>query len=159
MGGQPGRAGGFRADKGGQSMTYAWMETVPTATVFSVAWVINAPWAHPLWSQYLVMLYDLTSPHSDGPPTLHLPDATHEFIVHALDPEFPVPKDAQLASTELRTLMPPNYGYQFKAASNEAAQERVQMIVDGIVAGHLSPDTDFRSLWNKLLPDAFPLVR
>jgi hypothetical protein len=139
-------------------MTYAWMETVPTATVFSVAWLIEAPWAHPLWNQYLVMLYDLTSEHPDGPPKLYLPDATHEFAVHALDPDFPVAKDAPLASSELRTLMPPNYCYQFKAESDEAAQARVQMIVDGIVAQHLSPDTDFRSLWNKLLADAYPLV-
>lgn len=140
-------------------MTYAWREIDPTSDVFGVTWIINAPWAHPIWHQYWIALYDLTTPHPGGAPTLYLPDATHEFIVYALDPEHPIAKDTPIHEAKCVKLKPPNYGYQFKAESNDAALARVQMIVDGIVADRLSPDTDFRSLWDKLLADCYPLVR
>ncbi|MGO8241268.1 hypothetical protein ACC806_34590 [Rhizobium ruizarguesonis] len=137
---------------------YAWKERYPHSEVFSVSWVIDAPWAHPMWSQYLVTLYDLTTPHKDGIPTLHLKDATHEFLVHALDLRHQVPRDVPPSKVRIVMLQPANYGYQFKADSDEAAEARIQELVSGIVAGKLSPDTDFRSLWNKLLPDMYPLV-
>ncbi|MDX0452841.1 hypothetical protein GOC72_05135 [Sinorhizobium medicae] len=28
----------------------------------SAAWIIDAPWAHLVWSRYLLALYDLTTP-------------------------------------------------------------------------------------------------
>jgi hypothetical protein len=139
-------------------MTHAWKERYPESEVFSVSWIIDAPWAHPLWSQYIVLLYDLTTPHKDGPPTLHLKDVTHEFLVHALDPAHKVPRNTPPSRAKLAMLQPPNYGYQFAAASNEEAEERIQELVNGIVGEKISPDTDFRSLWNKLLPDMYPLV-
>lgn len=141
-------------------MTYAWREIIPTQTgVFSAAWIIDAPWAHPVWSQYLLALYDLTTPAPEaGTVVFYMPGATHEFVLHALDPEQLIPKDAPIQGSGYRPLIPPNYGYQFKADSDEAALARVQELVDGIVAQKLSPDTDFRSLWNKLLADAYPLV-
>ncbi|MQX77904.1 hypothetical protein [Sinorhizobium medicae] len=44
-------------------MTYAWREIIPTQTgVFRAAWIIDAPWAHLVWSRYLLALYDLTTP-------------------------------------------------------------------------------------------------
>ncbi|QIG66770.1 hypothetical protein EVB27_100 [Rhizobium phage RHph_TM16] len=139
-------------------MTYAWKDTHPrSAEVFNVAWVIDAPWAHPIWSQYVLWLYDLTSDF-EKPPTIHLPGATHEFMLFALDPEHPVPRDQPPSETKFKPLTPANYGYQFVADSNQAAEERIQELVDGIVAKKLSPDTDFRSLWDKLLPDMHSLV-
>lgn len=39
-------------------MTYARREIIPTQTgVFSAAWIIEAPWAHLVWSRYLRVLY------------------------------------------------------------------------------------------------------
>lgn len=128
--------------------------------VFAMTWIIQAPWAHPHWHQYLISLYDLTTPYEKGGPVkLYLPNATHEFILWALHPKNPFSVGSKLTdNTPFVTMEPPNYGYQFQASSNEAAVARVQEIVDGIVDQKLSPDTDFRSLWNKLLPDAYPLV-
>lgn len=140
-------------------MTYAWRERCHTRKAFSVGWVIDAPWGHPIWSQYLVALYDLTTPDEEaGPVKFYLDGATHEFLVFALSPDYPVPRDAPISTTRFVPLHPANYGYQFKADSDDAALARVQEIVDSIVAKKLSPDTDFRSLWNKLLPDCFPMV-
>lgn len=142
-------------------MTYAWREVGQSGEgkVFNAAWIIDAPWAHPVWKQYLVQLYDLTTPHDSGPVAVHLPGATHEFMIHALNPDYPIEKDAPIGSQQFRPLHPANYGYQIKAESDDAALNRVQELVDGIVAEKLSPDTDFRSLWDMLLADCRPLVR
>ncbi|MDX0116737.1 hypothetical protein [Sinorhizobium meliloti] len=44
-------------------MTYARREIIPTQTgVFSAAWIIEAPWAHLVWSRYAPALNDLTTP-------------------------------------------------------------------------------------------------
>lgn len=142
-----------------EATAYAWREIHPTSAVFSVAWIIDCPWAHPLWNQYWLALYDLTSPHPDCPPTFYLPDATHEFVLFALSPDHPVAKDTPIGDAKVVRLIPPNLGYQFKADSNETALARVQGLVDQIVAGRLSPDTDFRRQWDRRLPDAHSLTR
>lgn len=140
-------------------MTYAWKINHPANPIFSATWFINAPWAHPLWQQYLLALYDLTTP-TTKPPTLHLRDATHEFMLYALDPEHPIAKDAIVPPEQVYKLSPPNFAYQFKAKSNAEAEERIQAVVDGIVARQISPDTDARSFWNNgLFPDAYALVK
>lgn len=140
-------------------MTYAWRIDHPESAVFAVSWIIDAPWAHPVWNQYALCLYDLTTPlDRAGPVEFYLEGATHEFILVALDPKHHVPRDTT-PGKPLRRLDPPNYGYQFIAESDAAAAARVQECVDGIAAGKLSPDTDFRSLWNKLWADAYPMVR
>ncbi|RVQ23032.1 hypothetical protein [Sinorhizobium meliloti] len=81
-------------------MSYAWREIIPTQTgVFSAAWIIDAPWAHPVWSQYLLALYDLTTPAPEVGTVVFMPGATHEFVLHALDPERLILKDAPIHGT------------------------------------------------------------
>ena len=138
--------------------TYAWKNPHPENPVFNCVWVIDAPWAHPLWSQYVVLLYDLTTVQDGAQmPKVVLEGATHEFMVFAVDPSHKIEKDADawdLGRTgQLRLLQPANYGYQFIAESNDAATARIQAIVDQIIGESLSPDTDFRSWWDKILPD------
>lgn len=141
---------------------YAWRHENPhnKEVIFNYAWIIDAPWAHPVWNQYALFLCDLTSeePGVDK-GTIHTPGHTHEFLLYALDPAYPIVRDTPIPEVKFAPLNPPNYGYQFKADSNEAALARVQELVDGIVTLKLNPDTDYRSLWNKLLPDMYPLVK
>jgi len=140
-------------------MTWATRFDHPGMVPWGVSWIISAPWAHPVWPQFGLYLYDLTSAHKDGPPTIHLPGATHEFLLYALDPAKPIPRNAESAAGAGR-LTPANYGYQFKAESNEAAQDRLQRVVDQIMVKNLSPDTDWRAHWDEFVfPDAYPLVR
>lgn len=126
---------------------------------FNACWVINAPWAHPLWPQYALCLYDLTTDlGEDNAPVVHQAGATHEFMLFALDPDAPQKRGERPA--KLQRLEPANLGFQFKADSDQVAVERLQGVVDRIVAGKVSPDTDFRSMWNEyLFSDAYPLHR
>lgn len=128
------------------------------ARPWGCTWVINAPWAHPFWSQYLLMLYDLTSP-TEKPPVIHMEGATHEFLLFAVDPDHPLMPHRAPSEQTIRTLEPPNMGYQFRAADNDAARVRIGHLVEMVKARVLSPDTDFRSKWNNLMSDAHPMVR
>ena len=120
-------------------------------TVFNRTWVLKAPWAHPLWHTYVALLYDLTTP-TDRPPVLYREGMTHEIMIYALDPEKP-------ATWPFSLLSPANHGYQFKAASNEAASVRITSLLSDIVALKLSPDTDFRSTWDAYFLDGVSLVK
>lgn len=120
--------------------------------VFNRIWLLTAAWAHPLWHSYAFLLYDLTSPSPDGAaPSVYLDGATHELMVFALDPDHP-------AETPFRMLQPANHGYQFKAESNEAAETRVVALLDEIEATTLSPDTDFRAMWDVRFADGVSLL-
>jgi len=120
--------------------------------------LITAPWAHPAWSQYILALYDLT--YDVGhPPKIYLEGATHEFLLYAVDPKYPLSHDKSPVEQQPHYLHPANHGYQFKAVSNGAARARMQLIVDDIDNTTLSPDTDFRQLWDRRFADAHSLKR
>lgn len=112
--------------------------------------LFRCPWAHPLWSDYALLVYDLTSPAKDlAAPSKRDPSATHEFMLYALDPERPVDFAAPITAGSYSPLQPANYGYQFHAHSNSAAWARVKGLVDDCLSGMLSPDTDWRSAWTR----------
>lgn len=141
--------------------TTVWREIVPANPpkhAWAAIWGIIAPWAHPLWSDYAMTLFDLTTP-LERPATLHLPDATHEVVLYALNPDHRLKPDVPMTRQRYGYLHPANYGYQFRAGSNDVALARVQAVVDEIAAGRLSPDTDWRSRWDAMWQDACPLVR
>lgn len=126
---------------------------------FGVTWLITAALAHPVWSQYALLLYDLTTP-AEPTPQVYLDGATHEVLLFALDPAHPaVSAKALIEERQFRTLDPPNHGYQFTAKDDVAAVSRLQLIVDEIEARRLSPDTDFRAAWDSFFRDAHSLRR
>lgn len=129
-------------------------------SAWGVTWVIQAPWAHPAWSQYVLALFDLTS-DTGNPPILYMPGATHEFQLYALDPNYPVSEadrpSAMIEQDRMRLLSPASHGYQFRAATNYHAADRIQAVVDMIVRHELSPDTDWRMNWDVLFRDGFNL--
>lgn len=111
------------------------------------AWVIHAPWAHPVWHSYILLLLHLRPVAGFPPAVVHQPGATHEFHLYALDPDEPtgpvVAGDAKPA-----ILTPGNFGAQLIAESDAAAVEKIEAEAIGPIVRHeLSPDTDFFSEW------------
>jgi hypothetical protein len=128
-------------------------DLVPTAV-----WVLDAPWAHPVWSQYVVSVADITGPAEDGTQQIHYAEGvTHELVVLACDPAWPVDTACGLKGQEVSLLTPPNHAYQFKAADIDAAVARVQLLVDMIERRHLSPDSDFAASWDRYFADGVSL--
>lgn len=119
------------------------------------AWLIEAPWAHPVWHSYFLYLIHLRPlPGFDLPPVMHLPMATHELVLWAMDPDAP---RNEIVIGQQRPgeywLSPKQFGAQICEITDELAQERVQKSVQEIIDGKLSPDTDAQRDWIKRYGD------
>ena len=112
-------------------------------------WLIEAPWAHPLWHSYQLSLVHLRPMPGFPAPIIHLAGATHELVLFALNPDFPREPVLTLES-DAHILTPVNYAGQFIASSDAEADSRVEGAVGLIMSGELSPDTDFQRQWEAL---------
>lgn len=122
---------------------------------FGAIWFLTVPWAHPLWSQYFVSLCDLTTQVAK-PAMIVRAGMTHEVMVWAVDPKFKLGKWEDRPKGGF-LLQPANHGYQFKAESDEAATARIAGYIDAIDKQQLSPDTDWRGVWNEMFQDGASL--
>ncbi|WP_155831237.1 hypothetical protein [Hyphomicrobium sp. 802] len=115
-------------------------------------WVVEAPWAHPLWHSYELVLIHLREIAGTSAPIIHLPDATHELWLNALDPDHPR-EPFIIGESPSYPLRPGNFAAQIIAENDEAARARVFAAVEQICAGTLSPDTDCLAQWIALFGD------
>jgi hypothetical protein len=118
---------------------------VPQAAETVCTWLLTAPLAHPLWSQYLLCVVRLR----DGipgfpPPKRDFDGATHELIVVALNPEHGPQTAARMAgyfrAGGLPYLTPHNIVHQVEATDEEAAR-LAEMSALAVVNGWLTPET------------------
>lgn len=125
---------------------------------FQVTWLIDAPWAHPIWKQYLVVLYDLTTPAPKA-PTIYQEGVTHEFMLFAIKPTTRFEGKAPFADTNITTLMPANHAYQFESEGGDVeAEARIDKLMGWIAQKRISPDTDWRAVWDKEFADGHTLI-
>lgn len=122
---------------------------------FGAIWFLTVEWAHPIWKQYFVSLCDLTTPVAK-PAMIARPGMTHEMMVWAVDPKVTLDKWEDRPKGGF-LLQPANHGYQFMADSDEAATARIALIVRAIEERGLSPDTDWRGVWNEMFQDGASL--
>src|ERR1700674_3928364 len=54
------------------------------------AWIVHAPWAHPLWHSYHLTLSSLAPTPGIREAVLYVPGASHELMVWACDPDHPL---------------------------------------------------------------------
>lgn len=115
-------------------------------TPFNAIWLFEAPYAHSLWHQYVVLLVDLTTSYQRD-PILYKEDATHEVLCFALSPDYPVIKNADNSKPEgWKYLTPANFAYQIKADDDAAALKFVDDLVKMFIAKQMNPDTDFNKI-------------
>lgn len=113
------------------------------ATVMSH--IVEASWAHPAWHSYWIAICHLR-PMPDARETkIYLEGATHEIWVWALNPE--ASREKMITTGRPEVLSPINFAAQFVEPHDAAAMERGLKAVQAIIAGELSPDTDFRQMW------------
>lgn len=124
----------------------------PNAHATVCAWCVFAPWAHLCWSYYSLGAVHLRPIEGGSRAIIHLPGATHEVICNVLSPDR-APDLEDPMSTALR---PTNVAGQWIVSTrpnpgdqDKAAAAKIRGCVDEILAGVLSPDTDFRHEWIK----------
>jgi hypothetical protein len=118
-------------------------EENPGKSSWSIGYLLNCPWAHPLWDQYLLLGYSLDG---SGEIKRYRSDTTHEVLLYALGKECPV-KPAPLRGQKKIFLQPANCGYQL-TTTNEKLVELLDSVVERIEHVTMSPDTDFRWQWD-----------
>lgn len=123
----------------------------PEGRPFNATWVLDAPYAHSLWSQHAVMLFDLTTPFGDTAPHIYKPGVTHEVICYAVDPNHPIGGENDLAKMHLLT--PPNFGYQITAKDDAEAEARIGRLVKMFIDREISPDTDWRRVHDRFFSE------
>ncbi len=117
-----------------------WAETV-------CQWLLTAPAAHPLWSQYLMPVVRLRDADGFAPPKRQFDGATHELLVLALNPdEGPYTPENMSRFYEgpqagkLPYLTPINIAHQIEGTDEEARRLAVAAAW-GVTAGVLWPET------------------
>lgn len=120
-------------------------------------WVVFAPGANIMWSYYVVCCVNLRGDVDGVPPKVAQDGATHEVIVLALDPRT-TPNLKRPASTMLR---PMNFVGQWRVGTrpnpvdlDRAAEAKIAGVIDEILAGTLSPDTDHIRAWVERFSDS-----
>lgn len=117
------------------------------------AWLVEAPWAHPIWHSYLIFAIHLRVIEGQPIPTILRLGSTHQFWVYAADPNFP--RDPAVRGIDVpRRLEPPNFCAQFGPLDDNGARLFVrQQIIAPIIMGNLNPDTDAVSQWLEAFGD------
>lgn len=126
---------------------------------WNVSFGLNLPGKHPFWSQYAMVVFDLTHRPPQEPPLLCKHGMSHELHLYALDPRGCIDWDKSMYDQpQIKTLMPANLGYQFYASDNQVAFTRALRLVKRMVSNDLSPDADHRAAWNAEFKDGVSLV-
>jgi hypothetical protein len=115
-------------------------------------WVVEAPWAHPCWHSYALILVHLRPLLDRRETLLYLDGATHELWLYAVDPG----KDRNkllIGKERNMYLQPLNFAAQFIETSDDLALARVRVAVQEICNGDLCPDTDFIRDWARRFGD------
>jgi hypothetical protein len=119
-------------------------------------WLIDGPF-HPAWHQWMFAVIHLRDIPGVPEAKRHFPGAGHEFLVMAINPDRPCDVDALEATGDWgdpdtpKYLTPADQVVQVADLTDEHAVQIGEGLVKMIVAGRLSPDQDFRSLWTRII--------
>lgn len=121
----------------------------PNAPALLSQWLMFCPEVHPVWSYWLLSLIHLRDIPGTPKPIKTDPRNEYELSVYALDPE--CRPDARNQES-LRPLLPPDQVDQFYTLGDEqGALDIAAAMVDAVVCGEISPDSDFRDSWKRTL--------
>lgn len=115
-------------------------------------WLLNVPGAHPIWHYWVlwaVSLHDL--PNQSRPPARHYIGAEFEIGIYSIDPErcpWPDPDEYRKGCPPLH---PVDLVYQSHGLTDDQIKTIVGLMVDQMVTGQMSPDSDYSEAWKSSL--------
>lgn len=118
-------------------------------------WIVEAPWAHPIWHSYAIFLVHLRPMADERATKLYFEGATHEFWLYAYEPDIDrrAVIEGKLAPSK-GCMTPLNFAAQIAMDDDPQAIARVEDAIKDICDGKLSPDTDFRRQWDERFGNA-----
>lgn len=116
------------------------------------AWVVQGPF-HPAWNTWMIAIVHLRDHPRVEPAKKQYPEAEYEFMIWACDPSIPFDVDEWDRTARWgpedkgRFLTPPDAVIQFDGINDIQASELLDLAVDLILDGSMSPDSDYRKDW------------
>jgi hypothetical protein len=121
----------------------AWrLEMRPEARAQIGSWLLECPFAHPVWSQWVLSLVHLRA--LEGLPVAV--GSGHSLAIFAVDPCYELGPEAGVTP---RSLMSPPVVVDFATfgANDVRAVERVEALIEATMRRELSPDDDYQRRW------------
>ncbi len=115
------------------------------------SWIVNVPGAHPYWEHWLVALVHLREVPGVAPAKKKYPEAEFEFSIQSINPETCPEPDPDKAEEGYPLLQPVDVVEQFHGVSDRDARRIVDTCIEAMVHGRISPDQDFRPMWNRTI--------
>lgn len=145
-------------------------EGMPEQVATLSHWFVHAPAAHPLWPQYLFFCVHLRDVEGQSrPPFRRWPDASHELLLLALNPELGPWAPETFAEKMLAPravsawLSPPNVVEQLRAATDPQAVELTVLLAHALVDGHVPIEPDDvrngRARWREVIDSTMQHIR
>ena len=94
-------------------------------------WVLHLPGHHNFWNHYLLLVITLADLPDCKPATKRFPEATHEFVIGALDPR--IPAEELEKGERLHMLQPVNYVLQLQLKDDAEALALAEEAATGFV--------------------------
>lgn len=117
-------------------------------------WLVKGKF-HAFWDHWSITVCHLRDVEGLPPAHKDSPDETHEFLIVALNPGDDANNrkvyDPDDLPEPLPFLMPPDCAVRFKSKSDAQATSICEAAVKMIVAGDISPDSDYRRFWKELI--------
>lgn len=131
----------------------AWaLDTDPRWPATIAAWLVHAPTANPVWQFWMVAVVHLRDLPNHPPAYLRYPTAGYELAIRAINPiDCPAPDHRH--PEFLAYLHPPDLLLQFSGPDDLGASAVCNFVVETVVEGVLSPDSDNRNSWKAVLRD------
>lgn len=120
---------------GAMEVLYEWAEGDPPDVQGTVAvWYLHCPGQSPAWDRYILAVVHLRPIPGVRPAVVNVPHATHEVLVHALDPQR---MPTALDPATWAPLRPLNVVEQLQLPDDDAAREVAALAARAVVDGVL----------------------
>ena len=120
-----------------------------TPPAYLKGWLLEVPGAHPFWKFWMVSMIALREMPGVPPAIKDSPDMTHEFSIYTINPEVCPDPDPAANVHFFPFLHPADVLVQVRLPSDGQALALLRVGVTWAVDGLLSPDSDFRSVWQQ----------
>lgn len=128
----------------------AWNLIIPFDHPCTLAmWWIESPHFHAAWSRWCISFIHLRDTPKAPKAILTHPDNTHEMIISAIHPDSVEPLSE---NSQVRFLDPPDVALQIRLPDDGACRKLAERCAREVCQGSMSPDQDFRRVWNQLIP-------
>lgn len=117
------------------------LSNFPDAPAQLISWIVTAPGWNRFWSQYMIAVVSLADFPGHEPAHLQYPEATHELLVIALNPDHgPYHAETTTQDNPVKYMLPYNVVEQF-TTTDERAIEICHGLTHAVVEGMLCPET------------------